>query len=98
VHFAPEGYPGSLPLSGLLFLRRGPEVVATAVGPLADAPSRLLGTAFLPYLDRAERLERQLEVMSALARTVPLAELVIAPGNEAPELAGIVRDWAGELP
>jgi len=97
VHLAPDGYPGSLPLRGLLFLRRGPEVVATALGPVADAPSRLLGHAFLPYLDRAERLERQLEVMSTLARTVPLAELVIAPGTEPPELARIVRDWAGEL-
>jgi hypothetical protein len=98
VHFAPGGYPRSLPLSGLLFLSRGAEAVATAVAPLADAPARLLGHAFLPYLDRADRLERQLEVMSTLAQTVPLAELVLAPGTEPPELAGIVCEWAGGLP
>ena len=70
VHFAPPGFPGALPLAGLLFLRRGPDVAATAIAPLENAPTRLLGNAFLPYLDRAERLARQLEVMSRLAQTV----------------------------
>ena len=98
VHFAPEGYPGALPVSGLLFLRRGPEVAATAVAPLGSVPSRLLGNAFLPYLDRAERLARQLEVMSTLAQGVPLAELVAAPGDGPAVLAGIVREWADGLP
>jgi hypothetical protein len=98
VHFAPAGFPAALPLGGLLFLRRGPDVPATAISPLSDAPSRLLGNAFLPYLDRAERLERQLEVMSTLAQTVPLAELEIGPGDNPPALAAVVLDWAEGLP
>jgi hypothetical protein len=98
VHFVPESHLGALPLSGLLFLRRGPEVAATAVAPLTGVPSRLLGNAFLPYLDRAERLARQLEVMSTLAQDVPLAELVAAPGDGPAALAAIARDWAEGLP
>jgi hypothetical protein len=98
VHFAPEGYGGALPLAGLLFLRRAPDVVATAVSPLENASERLLGNAFLPYLDRAERLAGQLEVMSTLAQTVSLAQLEIAAGDRPPALAEIVREWAGALP
>lgn len=97
VHFAPEGFPGALPLGGLLFLRRGPEVAATAVAPLTGVPSRLLGNAFLPYLDPAARLARQLEVMSTLAETVPLAELAGAPGDGPAVLAAKVREWAEGL-
>jgi hypothetical protein len=36
--------------------------------------------------------------MSTLSRTVPLAELDIAPGDRPPELAGIVNEWARTLP
>jgi hypothetical protein len=97
VHFVPDGFPRALPVSGLLFLRRAPEVAATAVAAVTSAPSRLLGNAFLPYLDRAERLERQLEVMSALAQDVPLAELLAAPGDGPEVLAGAVREWAEGL-
>lgn len=97
VHFAPAGFPRALPLRGLLFLRRGPDVAETAVVPLENASSRLLGNAFLPYLDRAERLARQLDVMSALARSVPVAELAIAAGDPPPTLAAIVRGWAEGL-
>jgi len=98
VHFAPDGFPGALPLGGLLFLRRGPEVAGTAVAPLTSVPSRLLGNAFLPYLDRADRLARQLEVMSVLAQGVPLAELVAAPGDGPQALAEAVCEWAEGLP
>jgi hypothetical protein len=97
VHFAPVGFDAALPLAGLLFLRRTPDIEATAIAPLDHASPRLLGNAFLPYLDRAERLQRQLEVMSTLARTVALAELEIGPDDGPPALAGVVREWAGGL-
>lgn len=96
-HFAPEGFPGPLPLSGVLFLRRGPDVAATALAPVQSASSRLLGNAFLPYLDSSARLAGQLEVMSVLAQTVPLVQLEIAPGDRPPALAAIVREWAEGL-
>jgi hypothetical protein len=97
VHFAPEGFPSALPLCGLLFLRRGPDVAATAVAPLTGVPSRLLGNAFLPYLDRADRLTHQLDVMSTLAQGVPLADLAAAPGDGPAALAETVREWAEGL-
>jgi hypothetical protein len=97
-HFAPEGFPGALPLRGLLFLRRSGQAETSAPRPVAHPSARLLGNAFLPYLDRPERLALQLEVMSALSRTVPLAELDIAPGDRPPELAGVVNEWARTLP
>jgi hypothetical protein len=37
-------------------------------------------------------------VMSTLAQSVPLAELVIASGDGPGALAGIVRDWGEGLP
>jgi hypothetical protein len=97
VHFAPAGFDGPLPLAGLMFLRRTPEVETTAISPLDNAPARLLGSAFLPYLDRPERLAHQLEVMGTLAQTVALAELEIGPGDGPPALAGVVREWAEGL-
>lgn len=97
VHFAPEGFPRALPLRGLVFLRRDPEA-ATALSPLDNPSARLLGNAFLPYLDRAERLERQLDVMSTLARTVPLVQLDAGTADGPSELAAVVRDWAEGLP
>ncbi len=98
VHFTPEGFPGPLPLRGLLFLRRGPDVESTVLSPVESAPVQLLGNAFLPYLDFAARLAGQLEVMSALARTVPLAQLEIAPGDAPPALVATVHEWAAGLP
>jgi hypothetical protein len=97
VHFIPAGFPGALPLSGLLFLHRGPDVPATGLVQVSNASSQLLGNAFLPYLDSSARLAGQLEVMSALAQTVPLAQLDIAAGDAPPALAEIVREWAEGL-
>jgi hypothetical protein len=97
VHFAPEGFPGPLPVRGLLFLRRGQEVAATGLAPLENASSQLLGNAFLPYLDSAARLAGQLEVMSVLAQTVPLAQLEIAAGDGPPAVAAVAREWAEGL-
>lgn len=93
-HLAPEGFTRSLPVGGLLFLERRPDVERTALSALDDVPSRLLGNAFLPYLDRGARLARQLEVMSLLAGTVPLARLEIGPDAGPARLATAVRDWA----
>lgn len=98
VHFTPEGFPGPLALRGVLFLRRGPDVESTALSPIESAPAQLLGNAFLPYLDSAARLLGQLEVMSTLAQTVPLAQLEIAPGDAPPALVATIREWAGGLP
>jgi hypothetical protein len=98
VHFAPDGFPTALPLRGLVFLRRTGESEETTLSPLDNPSGQLLGNAFLPYLDRGDRLARQLDVMSALARTVPLVQLE-AGRNDAPAaLAATVREWAGGLP
>ena len=98
VHFLPQGFSGPLPLRGLLFLRRGQDVAATALAPLENPSSQLLGNAFLPYLDSAARLAGQLEVMSVLAQTVPLAQLEIAAGDGPPAIATVAREWAEGLP
>jgi len=98
VHLSPPGYPRSLPLSGLLFLDRSTGAAATALHQLDNAASRLLGNAFLPYLDRAERLSRQLEVMSTLSQTVPLARLEVGNRDTPATLAGTVREWVQGLP
>ena len=98
VHLAPEGFPTALPLRGLVFLRRSGESAATTLSPLENAPAQLLGNAFLPYLDRGERLARQLDVMSALARTVPLVRLEAGRAGAPAALAATVREWAGGLP
>jgi hypothetical protein len=97
VHLSPDGFPGSLPVAGLVFLDRGPLIEETGMLPLENASPLLLGNAFLPYLDRSERLARQLEVMSALAQTVPLVRLGIAPGDGPPSLPPIVREWVASL-
>jgi hypothetical protein len=96
-HFIPKGFPGPLPLAGVVFLRRGSDVAATALAPVENASSQLLGNAFLPYLDSSARLAGQLEVMSALARTVPLVQLEIGPGDRPPAVAAVVREWAEGL-
>ncbi len=98
VHLAPEGSSGALPLSGLVFLHRGPGVAATALRPLEAAPAQLLGNAFLPYLDPPERLRHQLDVMSALAQTVPLVRLEIGSDGVPSTLASLVREWVESLP
>ena len=97
VHLSPEGYPHALPLGGLLFLERGAHITRTAVASVEDVPAQLLGSAFLPYLDRRERLARQLDVMSTLARTVPLARLQIGPQDGPASLAERVRKWVETL-
>jgi hypothetical protein len=96
-HLLPEGFPGSLPVSGLVFLDRRPVARETALLPVENSASLLLGNAFLPYLDRSERLARQLEVLSALAQTVPLVRLVVAPGDVAARLPPVVREWVASL-
>jgi hypothetical protein len=98
VHFAPEGFPRALPLRGLVFLRRTGESETTTLSPLDNPSAQLLGNAFLPYLDRGERLARQLDVMSALARTVPLAQLEAGRNDPPAALAATVREWAEALP
>lgn len=97
VHLAPDGFPASLPLAGLAFLDRRPDVHTTALLPLEAIPTRLFGNAFLPYLDPPERLSHQLEVMSVLARTVPLVRLEVASGDDSSTLSALVREWVGSL-
>ena len=98
VHLTPTGFRRPLPLSGLVFLERGPGAPETIVERAEGAPARLLGNAFLPYLDGPDRLANQLDVMSAIARTVPLARLRIAAGDGPDVAAAAVRDWVARLP
>ena len=82
-----------LPLGGLVVLERDPRAVGTAHADVDDPAATLLGNAFLPYLERRERLARQLDVMSAIARTVPMTRLRIGAGAPPAAVAARVRAW-----
>jgi hypothetical protein len=57
----------------LYVLTRGADDAAVAIRPVRPAdPGILLGSAFLPYVDAGDRLRRQLDVVAAIAATVPL--------------------------
>jgi hypothetical protein len=95
LHLEPQGYPGAMPLAALVFLERRADTTHTSLDPLDDVPKRLLGNAFLPYLDIPARLGRQLEIAAALAETVQLVRLQIAPGDDPSRVAARIADWAG---
>ena len=97
LHLDPQGFPGALPLAALVFLERGPDTPETTIDPLEDVPRRLLGNAFLPYLDLPARLGRQLEVAAALEATVPLVRLRIAPVDDPAAVAARIAEWVGTL-
>jgi len=97
LHLEPEGHPGALPLGALVFLERRGDSAETTLAPLDDVPRRLLGNAFLPYLDLPTRLTRQLEIAAALAETVPLVRLRIAPGDDPATVAGRIVEWVQTL-
>jgi hypothetical protein len=95
LHLETQGYPGAMPLAALVFLERRPDTTHTSLEPLDDVPKRLLGNAFLPYLDIAARLGRQLEIAGALAETVRLVRLQIAPGDDPSRVAARIAEWVG---
>ena len=97
LHLEPEGFPAALPLASLLFLERRPDTAETRLEPLEDVPQRLLGNAFLPYLDIPARLARQLEIAAALEKTVRLVRLQIAPGDDPAAVAARIAEWVGTL-
>lgn len=97
LHLDPEGFPGARPLTALVFLERGPDTPETTIDPLEDVPRRLLGNAFLPYLDVPARLGRQLEIAAALDATVHLVRLRIAPGDGPAAVAARITEWVGTL-
>ena len=97
LHLEPEGFPGALPLAALVFLERRPDTTETRFDPLDDVPRRLLGNAFLPYLDLPARLGRQLEIAAALAQSVRLVRLRVAPGDEPASVAARIAEWVRTL-
>jgi hypothetical protein len=97
LHLEPEGFPGMLPLVALVFLERRPDTAETRLDPLEDVPRSLLGNAFLPYLDLPTRLGRQLEIAAALAQTVRLVRLQVAPGDQPSNVAARIVEWVHTL-
>lgn len=97
VHIRPIGVQRSQSLAGMVFLRRSPGGSTAALQPLRHAPTRLLGSAFLPYLDPPERLRRQLDMAGAVEASVALASIDVGAAQDAGAVAGLVADWAGGL-
>jgi hypothetical protein len=98
LHLEPAGFPGTLPLAALVFLERRPDTPETSLDPLEeDVPRRLLGNAFLPYLDLPARLGRQLEIAAALAQSVRLVRLRVAPGDDPSRVAARIGEWVRTL-
>jgi hypothetical protein len=72
-HVRPPPGPARAVLGGLYVLdaaRHGPRATVRSVEPVD--PALLLGSAFLPYVGAGERLRRQLDVVAAIAVTVPV--------------------------
>jgi hypothetical protein len=86
--------PHALPVSGLYLLE--PDAPAgPSVEPLqAPSPRDLIGTAFVPYLSRAEHLLRHLEVAAAVARTATVARVRVGRDVPAAELADRIEAHA----
>jgi hypothetical protein len=72
-HVRPPAGPARARLDALYVLTPGADDAAVAIRPVRPAdPGILLGSAFLPYVDAGDRLRRQLDVVAAIAATVPL--------------------------
>jgi hypothetical protein len=94
-HVAPALSPAQLPLGLTYHLVRpaavgGVEIVA--VRPYD--PALLLGSAFLTYLTDPSRLQRQLEVCSAIAESTPLYQVLAGARASAAQIAEAVRTHA----
>jgi hypothetical protein len=87
---------GPVPLRAVYFLTAadGP-----AVEPIRQPdPRLLLGNTFVVGVQTPERLRRQLDVCSAIVRSVPLFELRRPPGVGSEQLAAIVHEHASATP
>jgi len=96
VHLSPPGFPSSMRLDALVFLSRRARAGATEVASLDDVGRRLLGNAFLSYLDPPERLTRQLEVASVIARSVSLISVEIGADDDPGVVARRIEEWVGQ--
>lgn len=91
----------ALPLELLVLLERGGVGARPVVEPAPQLARRLLGNAYLDYVQSPERLIRQLDVASALARSVRVLRVGIGDGEPASAVAERVRrvasgeGWAG---
>jgi hypothetical protein len=87
----------ALPLGAIYFLAADSGPTVEAVG--RPDPRLLLASTFVPGVQAPERLMRQLDVCSAIARRVPLYWLRPPPGVGSAELAAAVEAHArGGLP
>jgi hypothetical protein len=89
--------PHALPLSALYLLEPADPGAppGPSVEPLpAPSPRDLIGTAFVPYLARAEHLLRHLEVAAAVARTASVARVRVERGVAPAELADRIEAHA----
>ena len=85
------------PLRRLYLLERGAGGGIESTRIDAPAAEQLLALAFLPHVSTPERLANQLELVSELARTVPVHRLGAALDVPAPELARhLLRELEGE--
>jgi hypothetical protein len=82
----PAAAPGRL--GALVFLsRHSRHERLRIVHATAPSPQRLLGSAFLPYLDRPERLLRRLDLCARVATEMPCFEVEIPEDGRAIEVA-----------
>lgn len=83
---------GPVPLGAVYFLTAG---AGPAVEPIEPAdPRLLLGNTFVLGVQTPERLRRQLDVCAAIARSIPLFWLRLAPGMGSEQLGETVDSHA----
>jgi hypothetical protein len=93
LHVRARPITNSLPLAGVVFVRRGGEAGEPALGPDQHGGAKaVLGAAFLGYMDGARRLSAHLDVCGRLAAAGALLELVVPQGVTAAETADFLRD------
>jgi hypothetical protein len=83
-----------LPLVAVYFLQRG-EFRQLRILPEGDA-RKLLGSNFIPYLDRSEHLLRHLDVCSRIAATIPPFVIEAPTDLPAGEIAAAVQRHGAE--
>lgn len=83
---------GSLPLAGVVFVRRGGRGLEPRLGLEESGARAVLGAAFLDYMDGRRRLSAHLDVCGQLAAAGALFELVVPRGLSAAETAGFLHD------
>ena len=97
VHIVAARDPRALPLGVLYLLDRGDEQGPTFEPLVQLGVGDLFANSFVTYVHRADRMIRQLDIASTLARTVPVVVLRVKPGVGAPELAAQVEEHARSL-